>query len=467
MSSSSLSEHNLAYLHKRGFSDEIIKQFGLFNGIKGEICIPYFKNGQMINVKHLDDKRPVGGERSLWQESDAETCLLNRDSITGDTLIITEGEFDCMSLVQYGFTNVTSLPSGVKDHRWIESDWDFIEKFKTIILCMDNDKAGHEAIDYLVARLGRWRCKSVTFAYKDANDCLINSVSKEKMSECFQNAQEFPPNTLKTAGSFYEEVADMFLDPDRYKGQDTGFPGLNHYLRGWRKGECTIWSGRDGSGKSTILNEVVLFNASQRIKSCIASLELRPARYLKWALSQAWGKEYLTVDEVARAFEWIDQWVYILNSSETIQPDEIFNVFEYAARRHGVEHFIIDSLMRVDLPGQDEYKAQKDFVTRIMTFVKKYQVHCHLVAHPRKAANDNDKPGKVDIKGASDISYLADNVLSMWRQDPEEKKDNDPDGVLYVRKNREFGELGGVRLYFDKDSRRFRCQGQEIDFYLK
>jgi len=465
----SLSEKNLKYLHNRSFPDEIIKQFNLFNGGKGEICFPYFKDGRQVNIKYWDDKRPQGGKRELRQVANAESCLFNRDTTTGDILTITEGEFDCMALVQYGFDNVTSLPSGVDDHRWIENEWDFLERFNIIYLCMDNDPAGEKAINILVTRLGRWRCRSVVFPHKDANECLKAGISKEIMHKAFENAKEFPPNILKTAGNFYDDVADQFLNPEKYNGTDTGLPGLNHYLRGWRPGECTIWSGRDGSGKSTILDQIILFLASQRIRSCIASLELKPARYMKWMIQQAVGKEKPSMDEISRAFAWLDQWVYILDSAEETHPDEIFDVFEYAAKRYGVEHFIIDSLTRVGLPNKSDfelYAAQKKFVAQIMSFVKKYQVHCHLVAHPRKGSTDDSKPGKVDIAGTGDISYLADNVLVMWRPKNETKKDGDPDGVLYVRKNREFGDLGGVRLYFDKASRRFRCQDQQIEFWI-
>jgi twinkle protein len=450
----------MQYLQSRGFTEETLSKFKVFLSKNEEIGLPYYKGKSLVNVKYrtLDKK--------FRQEKNAEPCLFNRDSITGETLIITEGEFDCMALDQYGFSNITSLPSGVNDHRWIENEWDFLEQFEDIYLCLDDDDAGHSAITVLVSRLGSWRCKSVIFPHKDALDCLKHKISKKDMEDCFFNAIEYPPNTIVAASDYVDEVVDLFIKPDALNGVSTGFPGLNYFLKGWRPGELTVWSGQSGSGKTTIINQVFLTLTSLNIKTCIASLELRPARYLRWAVCQALGKVNPTVNEVNSVFEWFYEKVYILNVSEEIEPDHIFNVFEYAARRYGVKHFVVDSLMRIKLSQQDVYAAQKEFVSRLLTFTRKYKAHCHLVAHPRKTTSDRDKPDKVDIKGSSDITNLADNVLVLWRPPDEQKAKNDPDAILLIKKNREFGELGGVKLFFDKSTKRLSCENQEINFYF-
>lgn len=456
-----INQKSLQYLKKRGFTEDIIKQFKIFIGKYGEIGLPFYKNKTLVNVKY----RTI--DKKFSQEKNAEPCLFNRDNITGKTLIITEGEFDCMALVQYGFKSVVSLPSGTNDHRWIENEWKFLEQFKTIYLCMDDDEAGHGAVNILVTRLGNWRCKSVVFTHKDALECLQSKTPESTMQNCFNDAIEFPPTSLEPASNFYEEVVDLFVNPDKLNGINTGFPGLNYFLKGWRKGELTIWTGQNGSGKTTILNQICLFLNSKKIKTCIASLELRPARYLRWAVCQALGKNNPNPNEINAVFEWLYEKMYILNVSEDIEQDQIFDVFEYAARRYGIEHFVIDSLMKVKLPMQDEYAAQKEFVSRLSSFVKKHQVHCHLVAHPRKTASDRDKPDKVDVKGSGDITNLADNVLSIWKPEDDGSRNSlDPDAILYVKKNREFGELGGIKLFFDKRTKRLSCKNQEVNFYF-
>lgn len=459
----SLSSVNLKYLANRGFSKEIIEQFKLFNGKMGEICFPYFRDGKMVNIKH----RTL--QKKMWQEPDAESCLYNRDAVQGsDILIITEGECDCMALTQYGYRNVTSLPTGTNDHRWVENEWEWLGGFQNIYLCMDADTAGGRAVDLLVSKLGRWRCSSVVFPEKDANDCLKAGLAKQALDGCFQEAQEFPPAILKSSGQYYEEVCELNFNQDKYNGVPTGFDGLNYYLGGWRKGEVTIWSGQNNAGKSTFLNEVCLFLASQHIRSCIASLEMRPARYLNWMVHQAVGKETLTVEEISETMAWTDQWIFVMDTVQEGRPDEMLEVFEYAAKRYGVEHFVIDSLMKMDLRSldRDKYDAQGIFVKHLTDFAKEFQSHIHLIAHPRKSSSDIDTPGKVDISGSGDITNLADNVLILWRNTGEDKDMAEPDAVLYVKKNRETGKLGAIKLYFNSKTKRFSCQDQCIDFYI-
>lgn len=462
---------NAEYLKQRKLTGETIKKFKLFSGKSGEICFPFYKKNKVVNVKYRTR------DKKFRQEKDAEPCLFNRDNVSGKVIIITEGELDCMALNQYGYQNVASLPSGASDHRWIENEWEYLEPFDLIYLCMDDDPAGWKATALLVNRLGSWRCKSVTFPHKDALACLEKNISKKAMDKCFDNAKEYPPTSLNSATDYHEEVLDLFLNPEKSNGVNTGFDKLNCLLKGWREGELTIWSGQNGSGKTTIINQVCLNLTSLGEKTCIASLELRPARYLKWAVCQATGEQAPSVSKIHDVFSWWYKKMYIFNISEEIEPDKIFNAFQYAAQRYGVKHFVIDSLMRVKLSG-DEYVAQKEFVSKLLTFVKQFRVHCHLVAHPRKTASDKDKPDKMDVKGTSEITDLADNVLMIWRnhsKEEEEKseratvktKKNDPDTVLYLKKNREEGSLGAIGLFFDKQTRRFSGKNQEINFYIQ
>ncbi len=153
--------------------------------------------------------------------------------------------------------------------------------------------------------------------------------------------------------------------------------------------------------------------------------------------------------------------LYGINISNTITPDKLLTDFEYAARRYNCRHFIVDSLMKINLSENDEYNQQKHFVTRLYDFSMQFNVHVHLVAHPRKTMTDQDQPGKVDIKGNSHITDLASNVIIMNRTTEEQKEKaakkgkSVSDAQLYVKKNREFGIEGKVHMYFSEHTRNF------------
>ncbi len=156
--------------------------------------------------------------------------------------------------------------------------------------------------------------------------------------------------------------------------------------------------------------------------------------------------------------------MYILNITDMITPDKLLEDFEYAARRYGCKHFVIDSLMKIKINENDEYNQQKDFVSRLTDFVKKFNVHVHLVAHPRKTQTDMDEPGKVDIKGSSHITDLAHNVIVLYRPNDEQKQKarlkgkQVSDCQLYVKKNREFGSEGKIHLFFNDQTKKFKCE---------
>lgn len=444
-----------SYLKSRGFTAETIKQFKI--GQKDEaVAIPYFKNKKIVNVKY----RPLDKTQSMWTEKNAEPTLFNRDNILKDELIITEGEYDCMALRQIGLESV-SLPNGVNGLTWIDNEWDWLKRFKVIYLCFDNDFAGIEGSQKVAQKLGAWRCKKVTLPAKDANECLKAGISKDEILQFISDAEDFQPATLVSPTHFLNDVIEYIKNPSKLHGTPTAWDKLTQKLKGWRLEELTIWSGRNSSGKSTILNQHVISLAANGIKSCIASLEMPPSRYLRWAIMQFLGTAFPTEQEVRETLEIFDTKIYIVNTHEEMKPNHLLDIFEYAARRYDVKHFIVDSLMRIAFQGRDELKEHKAFVSSLLSFVKKFKCHAHLVAHPRKGFKDSDKPGKVDIMGTGHISDLAHNVIMMWRA-PEDAKEKAKaegketfDTLMDVQKNREFGIEGSIRLWFDSDTKTF------------
>lgn len=449
-----LTQNVIEYLKGRGFSDETIKKFKV-QGTEDTVILPYFKNGVLVNNKYRNIN-----EKKMWVDRDTENTLFNRDNIEGDKLIICEGEFDAMAFYEYGF-NATSVPMGTNNFVWLENEWEYLEAFKTIYLCLDQDNAGQTAVNTLVLKLGSWRCKKVSLPFKDANDCLKNKVPKEEIETLFQTAKDFYPANLAMPSDFREEIHDLFYNYKNLEGTPTAWPKLNKILKGWRNGELTVWSGRTGAGKSTILNQHVISMAEQEVKTCIASLEMPPPRYLRWAIIQRLELSRPPKEDLDKALRYFDRYLFLINLTEEATPTDLLDIFEYTARRHNVKHFIVDSLMRVKLNLYDELNAQKEFTSMLVSFARKFDCHVHLVAHPRKGFKDSDIPGKVDIKGSSHITDLAHNVIVVWRPDEEDKakKRELPDMVLMVKKNREFGLEGGIKMQFDMETKKYREWG--------
>ena len=121
--------------------------------------------------------------------------------------------------------------------------------------------------------------------------------------------------------------------------------------------------------------------------------------------------------------------------------------------------FLVDNLMSARFKAMREsdfFRAQSNFTGRLVEFAKKYEVHVHLVAHPRKTSSKLEAD---DVGGSGDITNRADNVFSLARLDEVEAEEKGYDTVLDVLKNRSFGFSGSFGLTFDPKTRRFSRPG--------
>lgn len=151
-----------AYLKKRGFTEETIKFFDIGQTKKGDV---QFKlkdiNGRLVGVKYRHAHAVKHGESKYWWQGDCSPCYslfnINHIDIT-QPLTICEGYLDAMAIWQSGNHNVVSIPGGATDLNWIKYNFDFLEKFKKIILWLDNDTAGEEGTKKIVQKLGEYRC---------------------------------------------------------------------------------------------------------------------------------------------------------------------------------------------------------------------------------------------------------------------------------------------------------------------
>lgn len=435
------------WLNKRKITKEALRTFKLGQKDSNTLMIPYYKNNELVNIKYrtLTDKK-------MWNEKNAEPVLYNRDNAVHPELTICEGELDAIALAIYGI-NAVSVPNGTNDLRWIENEWEWLEKFSKINLIMDNDKAGQNAVKEIVTRLGEWRCYNVVLPHKDANDCLVAGVSPEMMIACLEHAQDFDMTNLTDTSSFIQAVKERHNNKEL--GIETPFKKLDFLLKGLRPQELTVLSGNSGAGKSTMLNQFILHLARKGQKSCMASLEMPPEAYLEWVVKQESFSGEIEDNDIEEVLTRLKDYFKIVDVDAELTPSALFDYWEFAAKKYGVKYFFLDSLMRIEFEGRNEYAEQKKFVSSLTTFSKKHKCHVVLVAHPRKGETDQKTPGKVDIAGTANITNLAHNVLMLWRTSPEARKKAEEEGktlsdaVLYLKKNRTYGLEGIIPINFD------------------
>ena len=216
------------------------------------------------------------------------------------------------------------------------------------------------------------------------------------------------------------------------------------------------------SGKSLLLNQILLGLMQLGERVCVFSGEMSPAQQGKRMVKQATGLDRPTPGYIDAVGEWLRDRAWLFNVMGSATITRLLEVFAYASRRYGISHFVIDSLMMTDVPedGPGALTAQKAAVQKLADFAKRRGVHLYLVAHPRKGRDETQAPGKLDVAGSSKVTDGADNVLTVWsarkdENDAEVDKDR-PDGCLELQKQRN-GEVQHQKLwlYFHRSSMQF------------
>jgi DNA primase len=116
------------------------------------IIIPYFQDGRIVYLQGRTIGSPPDGASKYQFLSGVPRSIFNIDSIKklrpNTDVYITEGAFDCMTLVKNGMMAVSLGSAKVFKKEWIK----YFKKYK-IWVSFDNDTAGIKGADDLVEEL--------------------------------------------------------------------------------------------------------------------------------------------------------------------------------------------------------------------------------------------------------------------------------------------------------------------------
>lgn len=261
----------------------------------------------------------------------------------------------------------------------------------------------------------------------------------------------------------------------------TGFAELDRLILGLAEGELTVLSGGNASGKTSLLDTIILSAIEQHVPTAAYSGELPSYIFKSWLQMAAAGRDNLMPSKFGdgkffvpnNVGERIDRWMtdkfFLYNNEYGNSVEEVMHDMEELLEL-GVKLFILDNMMSLDLEaleGGNSNVKQKSLIVRLKDFAKDNKVHVIVVAHPRKTTAFLRKN---DISGTGDITNVADNVFIAHRVNQDFLKAGAEfygqgeimrfqgfGNVIEISKNRMYGVCDVlVGLHYEIESRRFK-----------
>jgi twinkle protein len=439
------------------------------------IQFPYFRNGEVVNVKYRD------GHKYFRMEGGAERVLYGLDDIHGDTLLVCEGEIDKLSLEVAGYSSCVSVPDGAPAvaTKNYESKFDFLLSAEAvltpltkIVLAVDSDSPGQKLAEELARRLGPERCYHVRWASdcKDANDVLI-SHGVEVLRECIEAAQPWPVHGIITVDMLSSAI-DYIYEHGMERGVSPGWGSLaQHYTV--RPGEVTIVTGIPSHGKSTLINAMMIELARHyQWRSAVFSPENYPLeRFSAMLLEQYTGLPFdgapgrMDRHALTQAKAWLTDYISFLMPEEEVPTvAHLLDLARIQVYRHGIKGLVLDPWNEIEhsIPaGQTETQYISQSLSAIRRFARLHRVHVWVIAHPTKLhkaekgeyAGQYPPPSPYDISGGAHWRNKADVCLCVWRH--VEADDNRIEVHIQKIRFREIGKPGKVDLIYEPDCGRF------------
>lgn len=467
------------YLGKRGISKEIIEKFNITTHKKQKnvLIFPFVdeeNNLQMMKFRNMEFVKGESKGSKEWCDKNPYTILFGMQHCNFDnkTLVLTEGQIDSLSCAEAGIENAVSVPTGAKGFTWFPHCFDFMQRFDKLIVFGDYERDEISLLDEMVKRFRHgsvYHVKSEDYkGCKDANELLL-AYGVEAVKTAVNNAVRVKNKYIKDLSYVQEK------NLDEMEKIPTGIYLLDKCLKGFFFGQVVVLTGRRGAGKSTQLSQFVCHGLSAGYNVFCYSAELSDWQFKNWIDRQLAGPRHIestgedykvTLPEKNWINEWYKNRLFMYDNEYLPEEDEVaeplLNIIERAVLQYECRIITIDNLMTAleDDQTTDLYRQQSVFMKKLVRLARELNVLIFLVCHPKKTSNDNLLND--DVSGSSNITNLAQVVMSFNMKKNETDKYGDQEyipyqRVIHVMKNRNSGRLtgkNGITVFYDDKSKR-------------
>lgn len=385
----------------------------------------YFRDDILVNIKSRSQ------QKDFALVPKAQLIFYNLDSVKGKKeVFISEGEIDTLSLIEAGYDNetsgVVSVPNGAGVHNnnlaYVDNCIHLFEGVEKIHIATDNDVAGRRLREELAERFGKDRCDYIEFkSYKDAND-LLKAEGIQGVIDVCSKPQNFNFEGTFSVSDFSYEIDDMYVN-----GLDRGVSiGLKDFWLRFVPGYITVITGIANDGKSEAVDEICMRLLSKhQWKGAYYSPENKPtqlhfSKLARKLTGKPWdGENRITKEEVVEVKNYLEKSVFFIQPEKDFSIQSIFTAVAELKKRYGIKWFVIDAWNKLEHKGGNDLAYIGKTLDELAVFCTAQQVHCFLVAHPKKMDKDRktklrDVPSLYDISGSADFFNKCDNGLTIY-----------------------------------------------------
>lgn len=439
------------------------------------VFFPYYKQGVLVGFKCKLLK-----EKKFWSIGDCKDVDLFGWDVAvrsgAKRLIITEGEFDAIALsrifdmyeqedYKHTIPAVVSLPHGAsaaaKDISRVLPE--LRRHFKDISLCFDSDAAGQKALADVMAILPT--ATSITLPAKDANACIIEGLGKQAYQAAKWKAETPKNSRLITLDMVWEQakVPAVF-------GVSWPWKKVTEYTRGIRTGETIYIGAAQKMGKSEIVNTLAAHLVEEHNwKIMLAKPEEANVKTAKLLAGKIAHKRFHDpkVDFDFKAFdqagiELLGDKVYMLDLYQHLGWESLKTDITVAAHL-GVKAVFIDPITNLTngMGSADANTKLQEIAQELAAMAKDLDIVIFIFCHLR-----NPDSGPAHDRGGSVLTSQFAGSRAMGRscnymfgiegnKDPELPKEERNIRKLVLLDDREYGEVGECKLFWDETTTMF------------
>lgn len=477
----------IQYLESRGISEEVAKKYEITvqTSHPNILVFPFYDEKgvlQFVKYRKTDFDKAKDANKE-WCEASTKPILFGMKQCDDsfDTLILVEGQLDSLAVATAGIPNAVSVPTGAKGFTWIPYCWDWLCKWKKIIVFGDFEKGSISLLDELAKRL-KDRVEHVRKDnYKDCKDAneILLKYGAEQVRKCVEESVKLPIDNVVDLADVKE------LDPYSIEKIPTGVADVDNLLCGGIPfGVVTIVTGKSGKGKSTFVGQIITRALNKGDNVFVYSGEM-PNYLFKAAIDfqiagpanvveedrRDYIKRYVRKSAKDKIVEWYRGKCMLYDRTMVKDEDtDLLNTIERMIVSQNSRVIVIDNLMtminKTRVKGS-KLEAQSEVSNALEDMARFYNVCIILVAHKRKDSGIDDEDMDDSIRGDSDIVNSAGVIIHYNVNKDENTMENYP-RIISVTKNRVFGRTSyrGWKVHYDEKSKRIYGDHDDLNICL-